>query len=126
MVNSYGMVPQSIDVAVNAAGIELSIRRAIPCALLINELITNALKHAYPDGSPGRIEVDFGRKPDSGELVLAVRDRGRGLPPDFDIDRVETVGMQLVRLLAAQIGGRLTIHLKQPTMFRVVFHDREG
>jgi two-component sensor histidine kinase len=94
---------------------------AIPCGLIINELISNAMQHAFPPGSGGgEIWVELDTRAD-GQIVLTVRDNGSGLSPDIDPARSPSLGLQLVYMLTQQIQG--TIHLERTggTTFQVVF-----
>jgi two-component sensor histidine kinase len=82
--------------------------RAIPIALIANELITNAAKHASPEGSsPGRIAVRL-TEPTDATLLLSVGDNGPGLPADFDMAKSKGLGMRVVMALAKQLGGNIT------------------
>jgi len=86
----------------------LPIDAAIPCGLIVNELISNALKHAFPGHRGGRILVSFAQEAGS-QAVLTVEDNGVGLPEDFSFERSETLGVQLVSMLAGQLGGRVRV-----------------
>lgn len=99
-------------------GLSLTVDRAIPCGLILNELVTNALKHAFPNGRRGTIRVELGRV-DETDLVLAVSDDGVGLPETIDSN--DSLGMQLVRTLVAQLDGRLDVLREPETSFRVTF-----
>ncbi len=83
----------------------LSIDEAVPLGLIANELILNAIKYAY-DAGDGSIEVTLTRE--EAELVLRVRDEGKGLPPQIDPLRCDSMGFTIVRNLSAQLGGRLS------------------
>ena len=83
--------------------------RAIPIALIANELITNAAKHASPEGSPrGRVAVRLSEVTDA-TLVLSVSDNGPGLPADFDMTKSKGLGMRVVMALTKQLGGNITL-----------------
>jgi len=79
---------------------------AVPCGLIVHELISNALKHAFPSGRSGEVAMTLHTEAD-GRVSLAVRDTGVGVPDGFDIDQPSSLGWQLVRLLTAQLGGTL-------------------
>src|SRR5262249_8111629 len=81
---------------------------ATSLAVLTHELITNALKHAYPEGEGGPIWISFKRRPDGG-AELRVRDRGRGLPADFTLDQPTSPGLRVIAGCARQIGGTVEI-----------------
>lgn len=127
LVSSYGINPGRISIAINASAVQLPIDSAVPCGLVVNELITNALKHAFPDGRSGEIHIDLGTSGD--DLVeLSVSDDGVGMGSDWDQENPSTLGLQLVVLLTEQIGGTLDIQRSNPTRFELRFpaRDKEG
>src|SRR5262249_15763353 len=79
---------------------------AVPCSLIINELVSNALKHAFPSGRTGEIRIDLHAGPDN-PFILKVSDNGIGFPKDFDFRKVESLGLQLVVHLTEQLKGTL-------------------
>jgi two-component sensor histidine kinase len=79
----------------------MSIDAAVPCGLMLNELITNALKYAFPDGRDGEINIVL-HPIDEKEIELRVSDNGVGLPEDFDFRKTNTLGFQLVTTIAEQ------------------------
>jgi PAS domain S-box-containing protein len=120
LVSSYGTAPERITVAVTAAEVLLPIDTAIPCGLVVNELITNALKHAFPEGREGRIGVELA-KPAEDQVLLAVGDDGVGIPDEFDPMQAATLGLQLVVLLSEQLGATLTMQRAKPTRIELRF-----
>jgi two-component sensor histidine kinase len=100
--------------------IALDLDHAVPCGLILNELITNALKYAFPDGKKGMIWVELRAHPEQ-RLSLEVADDGAGLPPDFDVDKTKTLGLQLVNSLVSQLDGKLEMERSERTIFRVSF-----
>jgi two-component sensor histidine kinase len=86
--------------------ISLDMDTAIPCALVVNELLSNSLKHAFPEGRRGRLDLVMTRDPE-GMVTLEVRDDGVGLPPDVEERGTHSLGLQLVRSLTRQLGGAL-------------------
>jgi two-component sensor histidine kinase len=93
-------------------GIVIPTDRAITIVLLVNELITNAIKHAYPE-APCRVWVALSRKAEDGILV-SVRDEGVGLPADFDVKSGRRLGMRLVKAFTEQLRGELQIVRREP------------
>ncbi len=120
LITSYGINSGRFTVSVEAHDAHLPISAAIPCGLIVNELLTNTLKHGFPQGRQGEIAVRLANG-DNGEAVLSVSDDGVGLPDDLDIANATTLGLQLVALLADQIGGELTIQRRDPTRFALRF-----
>jgi two-component sensor histidine kinase len=109
-----------IELAVDADDVELDVQRAVPCGLLVNELVTNAFKHAFPGERAGRIRIELRREAD-GHARLCVSDTGRGLPEDLDIERIESLGMQLIPLLAEQVRGTLRVERGPGARFELRF-----
>lgn len=94
--------------------------QAVPCGLIVNELVSNAFKHAFPGERGGEIQVALTAEPD-GHRVLAVTDNGVGLPPGLDIEQSDTLGLQLVAGLAHQLGGVVETRTAAGTVFRIAF-----
>lgn len=110
-----------LDLQVDDAA--LTVEKAIPCGLILNELVTNALKHAFPDGRRGKLVVLFERRSD-GRLRLMVSDDGVGLPKDFDARTCPSLGVHLVRTLAEQLEGELSVTSDSGTCFELIFLER--
>jgi two-component sensor histidine kinase/DNA-binding NarL/FixJ family response regulator len=108
LLSSYVDDPQRIVMKVDVGDIQMGIDRAIPYGLIINELVSNAIKHAFPNGRSGEIAISL-RADDGGGLILTVADNGVGLPPGLDFRNTETLGLQLVNLLTKQLRGELSI-----------------
>ena len=120
LVGSYGVNPDRITLSVEAEQVLFPINAAIPCGLVVNELISNALKHAFPGGRSGEIRVRLFSEPD-GVTVLSVADDGVGIPEGVDLGRTSTLGLQLVTLLADQLGGKIAMRRSDPTEFVLSF-----
>ncbi len=101
--------------------IQLTITRAVPCGILINELITNAIKHAFTSRAEGKITVSLKRKTETDTIILTVRDNGVGLRYDFSLESSSSLGMRLVQLLTAQLDGTLSYSGDNGTAFTVEF-----
>ena len=120
LLDTYGFSEKKIDLKINAGQVNLPINSAIPCGLLINELITNAIKHAFPVAQQGEIEVRLSRlSKDMIELVIS--DNGVGIPETLDFNSVDTLGLRLVTLLSQQLDGTLTINRHNPTRYSIAF-----
>ena len=118
---SYALEPDRVDAAIHAEEIDLGVHRAIPCGLILNELISNALKYAFPEGRRGAITVRFARL-ESGSLSLSVEDDGIGMSAGFDWENSQSVGLRVVRVLVKQIDGRLTLdRTGHGTRFELIF-----
>ena len=113
-------VGSNISIEYSIDEVLLNINIAIPCGLILNELVSNAMKHAFTGITAGRIRISL-RAGAGGALELVVSDNGRGMPPGFDISSVESLGLKLVNLLVEQIGGRLTIENGEGAEFKISF-----
>jgi len=101
-------------------GIHLDLEQAIPCGLLVNELVTNAFKHAFPGERPGAITIEID-KDENGDIRLCVADDGIGLPPEAELDESPSLGLQLVPLFVEQLHGSLVIERTGGARFAVRF-----
>jgi PAS domain S-box-containing protein len=117
--HATGISPSSIVLKVDIERILLPVDKAIPCGLILNELITNALKHAFPDNRSGSIHVEL--RASGGRMLLAVEDDGIGMPAGFDTTRSKSLGMQLVSTLVRQLDGELSTIREHGTSFRITF-----
>jgi PAS domain S-box-containing protein len=120
LVASYGGHTSEIVLSIDAERVRLPIDSASPCGLAVNELIANALKHAFRPGEGGEIKVSLAHGADN-DVILSVSDNGVGVPDHVDIASTDTLGLQLVTLLADQLGGSFSMHRAHPTQFVLKF-----
>ena len=111
---------EKIKLVINADKIALDIDSAVPCGLIVNELISNSLKHAFINNGHGQITIDF-HLTDSKKYRLEISDDGIGLPEYFNIHTTESLGMQLVTALADQLDGTIEADLRSGTKFIIEF-----
>ena len=119
LLQVYKNPGQSIKGDVEGNEIYLEITQAIPCGLIVNELVSNALKHGFPGGLEGEILVTIKREGDLN--LLSVKDNGVGLPPDADLQNKDTLGLQIVTTLVNQLGGTLNYTVNSGTEFTLTF-----
>jgi PAS domain S-box-containing protein len=120
LFRSYKANSDAIALEINVEDVSLGIDAAIPCGLIINELVSNSLKHAFPSGSQGRINIDL--KLDREEkFTLVVGDDGVGFPEGFDFRNTESLGLQLVNALAEQLDGNIELSNGNGSQFRINF-----
>jgi two-component system, sensor histidine kinase PdtaS len=120
LIASYAVDRDMIDIHIEGSPIRLPIAVAVPCGLMINELVTNAIKHAFRDGDRGHIQVALARH-SANEAMLSVSDNGIGYPAEFALAKAGTLGLHLVKLLSDQIGGAVTFNRANPTRFSIRF-----
>jgi len=118
LFDSYLADPGLITLKVDAGGLSIAVDRAIPWGLIINELVSNALKHAFPDSRAGEISIRFHEDEDDG-LILTVADTGVGMPPGLDFKNTGTLGLQLVNMLARQLNGQISMEGTTGTGFTI-------
>jgi PAS domain S-box-containing protein len=102
-VVAFYRMEERIKIAVYGDCVAVGLEQAVPCGLLLNELVSNACKHAFPQGRQGRVEVHVVRQ--NGRIQLAVEDNGTGLPPGPALSNFNSLGLKIVELLTAQLHG---------------------
>jgi PAS domain S-box-containing protein len=125
----YGSVGRPLSHSLRIDDVMLGIDRAIPCGLIVNELVSNAFKHAFPPSldREGHVRVEL-RMIEGNQLALIVTDNGVGLPSELNPKDVQTLGLQLVSLLTQQLAGKLEIDSGTGTRFAICFpaHGQAG
>jgi len=119
LLQSFGVPRGKIRVDIRGRNIVLPLEKAIPISLIINELLSNAFKYAFPGDRTGTIMVDIWQK--GNRYTLIVKDDGVGLPDEITLDNIETLGLQLVNSLVAQLVGTISLNRAGGTEFRIEF-----
>jgi PAS domain S-box-containing protein len=119
LFESYKVDPTVITLHLNSEKAVLHIDKAVPCSLIINEMISNSLKHAFPGGRKGVITIDFRKGADN--YVLMFSDDGIGIPEGITFDRTESLGMQLIKGLTKQINGSIELDRTAGTKYTITF-----
>jgi PAS domain S-box-containing protein len=117
---SFGVASSRVRLNAAVSPLRLDIDRAIPCGLILNELICNSFKYAFPDGREGGISVSLCHCEDR-RVRLAVEDDGIGLPDGFSIGNTHSLGLSIVKILSQQLNGTLHVESREGTRFEVVF-----
>ena len=118
LMHTYGI--DNVTLKMETEKLMVDLDMAIPCGLILNELITNAIKHAYEPEQGGQLSIGLTRTA-SGNIRLKIADNGRGLPPGFDWSRSETLGMQLLQGLAQQLGATVDMDSGNGTCIAIEF-----
>jgi len=122
---SYGVKKGAIDLQIDADDIKMDIDTAIPCGLIINELVTNSLKYAFPNSNNEDIVKVELKRLQQNKLKLVISDNGVGLPENLDMENVETLGLKMVTILVNQLKGTLEVHRISGTEFKIIFGELE-
>jgi two-component sensor histidine kinase len=117
---SYNVPRQRIALQIRADEVMLDTKQAVPCGLILNELVSNCLKHAFPDARGGEIRIEL-RADAAPRVTMIVRDTGIGFPAGVDSSHPQTLGLQLVHSLTEQLGGRLDVESDGGTTFTLTF-----
>ena len=120
---SYDINPGKISSKIDVENVSLGINSAIPCGLIINELISNSFKFAFPNGRSGEVRISL-RSVGNEYFDLIVADDGIGLPKDMDIKKTESMGMRMVTILVEnQLHGEMSLNRDKGTEFRIKFKE---
>lgn len=117
---SYGISPDRVKAKIEFRSIYLDIDTAIPCGLIINELVSNCLKYAFPNLMKGNIFIDLTEQNDI-EYKMIIKDNGAGIPENIDFNNSASLGLKLVKILSEQLGGSVELIRENGTEFRILF-----
>ncbi len=120
LFQTFGVNPRSIGINIKVKNVKLSIDTAIPCGLLVNELVSNSLKHGFTAGRKGTIEIKM-EKCKEENYILSVKDNGVGFPENVDFRNTETLGLQLINTLTEQVEGNIELKQDSGTEFIITF-----
>lgn len=109
---AHGSPNAPVRLKTDLESVRMSVDLALPCGLILNELVSNAFKHGFPDGE-GEIQLTLQKEPE-GICTLTVRDTGVGIPSDLDVNKTKSLGLKLVRLLTRQIHGSFELVRSDP------------
>lgn len=121
LYNSYATSTRQVTPVINVENVRFNIETTVPCGLIISELASNSLKHAFPKGKKGTLSVSLKTSAEWNELVIS--DDGVGFPEEFDIKNSKTLGLQLVNTLVKQLDGKITLNQSNGTQFKIVFKE---
>ncbi len=120
LFQTYFVDSTKIKLNMDLDDIKIDINKAIPCGILINELVSNSIKHAFPSGRKGEIKIRL-KQTKARRVSLAVKDNGVGFPKNIDFRKPETLGLQLINDLSKQIRATLRVEIKAGTKITVIF-----
>jgi len=124
LFRTYGVDTNRIALKIDVADVILGVVTAIPCGLIINELVSNSLKYAFPEGKKGEIKITLGSR-NKGNIELTVSDNGIGMPKDLDSREAKSLGLKLVHILTDQLGGKLEVDRSEGTSIHIQFKKIE-
>lgn len=120
---SYVYINNAIIIETDVEDVHLNIDTAVPCGLIINELVTNSIKHGFPEDKPGLILIKLYES--NGKYILSVKDNGVGFPETLDFRNTNTLGLQLINNLVLQLDGTIDVILDHGTEFKINFQSME-
>ncbi|PQV63585.1 hypothetical protein B1R32_11048 [Abditibacterium utsteinense] len=120
LLRSYSNRAGQISLKLECDAARIDIDLAVPCGLIVNELVTNSLKYAFPDGRCGTITIELQNR-EAGQLCLQVSDDGIGVPADFNMEEAQSIGMQLVTGLTEQLEGSCELSRDNGTRWIILF-----
>jgi PAS domain S-box-containing protein len=123
LVHSYGIYDDLIDLNMSVGKISLNLDLSIPCGLIINELVSNAIKYAFSDKEKGEINIELFEKNDNVHLI--VQDNGLGLPKEINYKETDSLGLQLVTTLVEQINGKIELDNNKGAKFTITFKKEQ-
>jgi PAS domain S-box-containing protein len=123
LFTSFAPPGGNVSLVVDGEGVFLGVDSAIPCGMIVSELVTNALKYAFPEGGKGILAIRV--EQERGRIRIRVQDNGRGLPEDVTIKNSQSFGLLLVRLLTEQLRGTLEVKRDMGTTITLSFEERE-
>ena len=130
LMQLYAGNSRKIELVLEGEDIYLNLDQAVPCGLIANELLSNALKYAFPEERSGRIQIELSYKTlknqSTGEFALTVMDNGVGFPAGFDPRIPKTMGMNIVGSLTRQLQGRIEVSHQNGATFRIIFPERSS
>ncbi len=127
LLRSFGVSAYIVDLTLDVDEVFLDLDTAVPCALIINELVSNALKYAFPDswrqaqGEKKAAKLNVTLRAEAERLVLIVKDNGVGLPAELDIAQSDSLGLRLVSMLVRQLKATLDVERRDGTTFTLAF-----
>lgn len=124
LLNSIKSKSDKIKMNIAIDDIKMGVDTAIPCGLVVNELVSNALKHAFPGDSAGIIDIELKEK-EKNVYVLTIKDNGAGFPDNIDYKNTSSLGLQLVITLVNQLEGNIEMHSNNGTEFIITFKEAE-
>jgi PAS domain S-box-containing protein len=119
IAESYKAGQNQVRIIVNNDTVYLSIDKAVPCSLIVSELVSNSLKYAFPDNRPGEIQIDFSLLENEYELIYT--DNGIGIPESIEPGKTKTLGLELIQGLVHQLNGTMTLDRSNGTKYTLRF-----
>jgi two-component sensor histidine kinase len=125
LFHSYGVNSGSVDLKIDIDDVILNLDTATPCGLIVTELVSNSLKHAFPKGRKGELLIKL-ISDNNEKFILIVRDNGIGFPENIDFRKTNTLGMQLVTSLVSQLKGTIELDRSNGTEFKITFKEKQA
>jgi two-component sensor histidine kinase len=122
---THGSSISDIQLQMDLEPVFMPLNTAVPCGLILNEVFNNTLKHAFVGRESGKVTVSL-RSEAQRQVFLAVRDNGIGLPPGMDVEKVDSLGLRLVQMLAKQLKAAVEVKSDRGTKTTIIFEVPES
>ncbi|MCP4599331.1 MAG: PAS domain S-box protein, partial [Proteobacteria bacterium] len=123
LAESHGVLPDKIALTLDTESVPVLIDSAIPCGLVLNELLSNAFTHAFPGERSGEVQVRLRQQAD-GPIMLQISDDGIGVPEDFDFEKSDSLGLQMVfGIIKSQLQGDVVVETERGIAWQIQFRD---
>lgn len=116
---AFGTEAETLRFVAQAENVTMDISKAVPCGILVNEVVTNSLKHAFPRGNSGSIEIEM--RSENGKYCLKIRDDGAGIPQGWDSKKGQGLGLTLIQALAKQLSAKIEVDAKRGLEYVIIF-----
>ncbi|MBN2545075.1 MAG: sensor histidine kinase [Spirochaetes bacterium] len=123
LLSTYSDMCRNIRLITNISVKTLRIENVVPCGLIINELITNSIKHAFPDGKKGEISISMKHENNS-RIIMIVSDNGTGFDQEKNKNSSSSIGLMLVKELVRQLDGTMNIKTETGSVYNIIFKEK--
>ncbi|MCD4797243.1 MAG: sensor histidine kinase, partial [Candidatus Cloacimonetes bacterium] len=127
LFSSYGVETSTIQFEIDVNNVLLNINKAIPCGLIVNELISNSLKHAFPKGRKGIVSISMHKEKDVDDpkkqmFMFIIKDNGIGLPKKMDVKNTDSLGFKIIYALTEQLHGNIELDRRKGLTIKIKFN----
>ncbi|WP_371801720.1 histidine kinase dimerization/phosphoacceptor domain -containing protein [Candidatus Lokiarchaeum ossiferum] len=123
LIHSYYIETNVVKLDISIEQIDISFNKTILCGLIVNEVVSNVLKYAFPDNKKGKLKVKIRKNKKNGNITINIQDNGVGFPPEFDYLKTDTLGLRIVTSLSKQLKGSISMKNENGVKFNLSFQE---